>query len=466
MLSESGHLLFLLVVCLCLIAACGWAYRRSPAWGVIVAIGAILRLSSGWCLLAISYFHWPIFQSIQSGEGFWAVAPDARVYYDMAAAAARQPTLSIAAGSPSPVYVLALAIWFRAAGATLVSAVVFNAACYVIAALAIILITSLSARRLGTFVLFSFSFSPALLLTSTQVLKDPFFAMLVVMACVSSILIFRYSHFSLSEHPSRLATGVLVALAAMAAMGGVRAYYAVFVWVAVACALFASLWTVQRRHRATFAAFAVTVLPLLWCAFAVGANAYYPYYRDLIARTTGVNLSISALTSYGNKTVAPVLADVGELGTTLHSVRMGFIGSGGGTNLTSRSAHQSDANVQQEFGDLAVGVAALFVPISALRAASVVTFNGGRGLLAITDIDTLFLDVTLFAIGVAMVRARGVARRDLAPIFFVVALVVISTVIVAYVVTNFGTLFRLRLLIAVPAWLAPLALTPKPGCVE
>ncbi len=200
----------------------------------------------------------------------------------MAAAAARQPTLSIAAGSPSPVYVLALSVWFRAGGATLASAVLFNSACYVIAALALILLICSSARRLGTFVLFSFTFSPALLLTSTQVLKDPFFAMLVVLGCVSSLLIFRYSHFSLSEHPGRLATGVLVALVAMAAMGGVRAYYAVFVWVAVACALFAALWTVQRTRRTRFAAFAATVLVLLWCAFAVGANAYYSYTVTLL----------------------------------------------------------------------------------------------------------------------------------------------------------------------------------------
>ena len=42
-------------------------------------------------------------------------------------------------------------------------------------------------------------------------------------------------------------------------------------------------------------------------------------------------------------------------------------------------------------------------------------------------------------------------------------LAVLSAVVVAYVVTNFGTLFRLRLLAAVPAWLAPLALTFEPS---
>jgi hypothetical protein len=436
MLSEFGQGVFLFFVCLCLVASCGWAYGRSRAWGVILAIGTILRLSSGWVLLAISYFHWPMLQSIQTGEGFWAVAPDARVYYQMAAAAARQPTLSIASGGPSPAFVLALSVWFRAAGATLASAVVFNVACYVIAALVIILFIRSSTSRLGTLVLFSFSFSPALLLTSTQALKDPFFAMLVVLGCVSSLLIFRYSHYALSEHPGRLAIGVGVALVAEAAMGGVRAYYAVFLWIAAACGLFVSLWTVQKTHRLRFAVFAATTLALLWCAFAFGANVYYGYYRDLIARTTGVNLSIDALTSYGDRTTASVPADVGELGTTLNSIRMGFIGSGGGTNLGSRSAYRSGTNVQQMLHDLTTGVAATLVPISALRAASVVTFNGGRGLLVITDVDTVFLDVTLFAIGIAMVRSGAVARQDVASIFFIAILAVITTIVLAYVVTN------------------------------
>src|SRR5215204_3813226 len=170
MVRESAHLLFLLVACLAVAAACVWAYRRSPAWGIIVGVGAIVRLAAGLALLTISYYQWPIFQSLHTGDGFWIVAPDARVYFEKAAAAAAYGTsLAVPAGSPSPVYVSALGFWYRAGGATLASAVVFNLICYIVSVIAIILILPRQARRMGNLVLFSVSFSPALLMTSTQV---------------------------------------------------------------------------------------------------------------------------------------------------------------------------------------------------------------------------------------------------------------------------------------------------------
>ena len=33
----------------------------------------------------------------------------------------------------------------------------------------------------------------------------------------------------------------------------------------------------------------------------------------------------------------------------------------------------------------------------------------------------------------------------------------------AYIVTNFGTLFRLRLMVVMPLWMLPLALANRPG---
>src|SRR4051812_37595051 len=116
MVSQAAHAVFVLLVCGFLAAACTWAYRKSPVWGVIIAVGAIVRLASGLLLFAISKYHWPIFESLQTGEGFWAVAPDARAYYALAANAGGDYLPSILARSPSPTYVYALSLWFRACG--------------------------------------------------------------------------------------------------------------------------------------------------------------------------------------------------------------------------------------------------------------------------------------------------------------------------------------------------------------
>ena len=458
MLTESAHALFFLLAFAGMGAAFHWIYRQSRAWGVVVAAGAILRLASGLALAAISYYQWPLLQSLQAGDGFWAVAPDARVYFELASEAARRPSLSVPAGSPSPIYVLALGTWFRAAGATLASAVVFNLSCYVVAAAAIVWLLNASERRLGTLVLACVSFSPALLLTSTQVLKDAFFTLLIVLGCVGALVIIGCSRHSLTQHRARLAAGTAMALVAVAAMGGVRAYYAVFVWVAVASGLFVALWMTAKGRRASFAAFAAVMLVLLWCAFAVGADAYYAYYRQLIARTTGVNLSLPAVLGQGSEPVVAGSPDIGELGATLNTVRVGFIGSGGGTNLRTRAAFTfTGQGIRQVAVDLSVGLAATFVPISILRMTSLVEFDGGRGLLAITDLDTIFLGMTLVAMCV-MIRQTRNAAQNLASVVFIVVLAAISALVIAYVVTNFGTLFRLRLMVSTPAWLAPLAL--------
>src|SRR4051794_6508141 len=134
MVSQAAHVVFVLLVCAFLAAVCAWGYRRSRGWGVVIAVGAIVRLASGLLLFSISKYHWPIFESLQTGDGFWAVAPDARGYYALAANAGGGYLPSIVAGSPSPTYVYALSLWFRACGTSIPSAVIFNLACYMVAA--------------------------------------------------------------------------------------------------------------------------------------------------------------------------------------------------------------------------------------------------------------------------------------------------------------------------------------------
>ena len=96
----------------------------------------------------------------------------------------------------------------------------------------------------------------------------------------------------------------------------------------------------------------------------------------------------------------------------------------------------------------------LFLPITLLRALSIVSFTGGRGLLLITDIDTLVIDLGIVA-SILLLLRTGLSRSSMPVAIFALALAVLTTLSMVYVVTNFGTLFRLRLLAVTPMWVLP-----------
>jgi hypothetical protein len=97
------------------------------------------------------------------------------------------------------------------------------------------------------------------------------------------------------------------------------------------------------------------------------------------------------------------------------------------------------------------------VPISLAKGLGWVDFSGGRGLLFVTDVDTVLLDMSILAsVGLLILRRRSLNEN--APyVWYVIALALITGALLSLVVTNFGTLFRLRLLMAVPIWMLPLA---------
>lgn len=86
-----------------------------------------------------------------------------------------------------------------------------------------------------------------------------------------------------------------------------------------------------------------------------------------------------------------------------------------------------------------------------------VDFSGGRNLLVIADVDTLVMDLSLVLIGWAMYRRRAALQGRLPFVAFAVMLSLLTAVLLGYVVTNFGTLFRLRYLVAAPVWASILA---------
>lgn len=468
LIAPVLHAGFFVLVALAVVAACQWIFRKSVALGVIVYLGAAVRLVTGVGFFALSYWNASLLRSLHTGDGFWVVALDARVYYALAAQIANGGQFSVSDGGPSPFFVAMLGLWLRASGATLVSVVFFNLACFV--ATAVVLVKGLDhgsewSRSAAVLVLSSFAFSPILLLTSSQALKDPLFALLIVLACVGSLRSFDLMRRS-SPGVGRALVGWLLAVClAFYGIAGTRTYYVIFLWIAYAGALLASVWVCPAVARVRHGASGLAVLAVLWVAFMVGGGAYYEDYRALIEASTGVRLpSVAGVLGTSPPAFRPSLdADLTVLGTTVLSLREGFVKSGGATNLVDNEAGATAKGVLHVVREVGVGLSAMFVPVSILKGLSVVTFDGGRGFLSVTDIDTLFLDLTVLVGCVLVYRNRYLIAHDSAGIVFLVMLVLISGTLLAYVVTNFGTLFRLRLLTVVPIWVVPLALDRRPS---
>lgn len=108
-----------------------------------------------------------------------------------------------------------------------------------------------------------------------------------------------------------------------------------------------------------------------------------------------------------------------------------------------------------------LGLGAVFVPVSLLRATGLVSFEGGGRFLLLTDIDTLYLDGAVAWCLAFVWRRRAAITGGWTLAAVLLLLGTVGAVLVGYVVTNYGTLFRLRLLAVVPFWLLPLVVADR-----
>jgi hypothetical protein len=99
------------------------------------------------------------------------------------------------------------------------------------------------------------------------------------------------------------------------------------------------------------------------------------------------------------------------------------------------------------------------IPVDILRGLGIVQFSGGRGLLAFTDLDTAFNVLTFLAVGTVLYRNRATLNRPYA--IAIAGLALGLVLLMGYVVTNFGTLFRLRSMAMALVWLLPLAIARR-----
>ncbi len=229
-------------------------------------------------------------------------------------------------------------------------------------------------------------------------------------------------------------------------VAGVRPYYAVMTTATLAVALCGGGLALVGSHRRVrpvceYAIGAIALLSVVWLTYGWGAG---PYYRGpALARLTSV-----AATPMASPAAA---AD---------QAREGFLNTGGDTNMVwhPRTDRPTLGDRLEATGR---GLAAECVPIVVLKQLGLVRFVGGRGLLPIADAATVFFDVTAVSILVLVCRRRQAIGAQWPLLVFGFGLSALSAVLLGYVVTNFGTLIRLRSLVEVPLWLVPLAVIPQ-----
>ncbi len=452
-----GHLLASAGATVLLLALCRGISRVDSRLGTIVRIGVVVRVGLGAALFWISYLNWAPLAHLHSADGFWELAPDARLYFWLAADAAQSGLHVVQPHSPSPTFVRALALWLRIVGSTPGAVVLLNALLLVGACrLVVALLPPVPSRGAlaAVFVIVSgLSLSPALILCGAQGLKDQFLLTLLVLMAFGAVRWLDASR----------ASGLAIMSVALLLVSGVRAYVACFAVASVALAVVCGAARAPRQKLRHFAAGAAAV-GCLWLMFMIGAGAYYAPFGVPVAnslnRIAGNQLPASTM-RFLSRGPRPTNARIRARSLTelVETSRVGFVRAAGATSFAGaadgrlpRKGVRRPLLLLRWIGE---GLTLIFLPVSVLQAAGLVEFTGGRGLLFVTDADSCFNLLSVAAIGWLFVRMprRGFSAYTV----YAITLTIVTTLLMAYVVSNFGTLFRLLLMSVALIWLSALA---------
>jgi hypothetical protein len=436
------------IVCLTvmgLLWACRFVWRRSRVAGLMLAAGLVIRAGGGAFFLTISYFGLPHLTSLQMGNGFWTLAPDAQEYYRLGGLVAERWQETITRG-----YVGPLGLWMRAVGVNPASPVLFALVMYALAVVTLVTAFGRSrtpaaeqALHLGVAAL---SFTPMLVYAAVFGLKDVFFTTLVVIIGVVYLTVVVGAAWTRTTRTTNLLAAA-VGIPAIWLIAGTRAYFAILLWAAIAVTYAGCVMAgVPARRRAL--AQAAIVLPVLALAIALGAEGNYPRFVGYLIASVPEAVA-------GHQT--PIASG------GLHELdrRREAIDDYGGKSMLSRRTERAGSDETAGAGRLegiAVGLGAVLLPSPVLGKLAGIDLQISTTARLIADADTLAFDLmAALILWVVIVNRRETSSP---PLVFGLVLALLVALPLAYVMTNFGTLIRLRLLVAAPIWLLTLALAP------
>jgi hypothetical protein len=192
-----------------------------------------------------------------------------------------------------------------------------------------------------------------------------------------------------------------------------------------------------------------------WFAASVGSGPYW------ISANAFVELLATGRTEVRGTTVTGRLAAFRNAFARVEAGRAGFQRSGGGTNIAPFGPSPPEDGPPDYLKRFLVGVSTLFVPMTLLQLLGIVHLSGGRGLIFLTDLDTIYVDALIVATFAFLWYRWDAARARLPFVAFLLVLGITTGGLMAYVVTNFGTLFRLRMMVSLPIWLLAVAALPS-----
>jgi hypothetical protein len=466
-MNVDAAVIFHLCVNTAIAAGLVWIWhdlrRDYPALAAVFAVGALGRITLGLTLFLVSWFDVQAFSHLHSGDGFWQLAPDARSYYRDASAAASHGLRSVSDLRGSYGYVVMLAGWMRLVGVHPLAGMWLNVVLYAGSLLLLARAASASSetRRVVLPAAVGFSFAPLFVVHSTQPLKEALLAaQLVIGAAALSVWI----QWIRGRMPGRgtLAMGALVlCIGSILLMGSIRTYYAWLIWGALSVALVVFAPFANPRRLGLYVTHAALALSALWIASNTGAG---PNYQNPAARWAwNMSPTLSRVLDArvgghdSSRNVPPPASAVAEL----NEARDRFEETEGDTHVSISPAlsrmlgHQAAAGV--------TGIALMICPVSFLKAVGLVDFRGGRGLLLFADIDIIVCDLVLIVSLIAAQRVRRAGTWMPELWLFSVLLSVIAALLMAYVVTNYGALVRLRMLAIMPLWAFPAAFVARRG---
>ena len=425
----------------------------------IVGIGLLIRIVGAQALFWISWLRLPFARSLQLGDGFWFFAVDAPKYVEAAQDLAGRGLFTSLVGIgeyPSEVFVQLLSLCLRLFGFVGFIAVFLNGFAFLVACLVIVRLrpTHGAGRSASLVALAALAFGPASVLWALQPLKDTVFTAFILLM-VGAFRLWEKATQDVDWRVTR--RRLLMSGAGMAgatyAIGGIRWYVAAIFWWASSI-LF--IWTaITTKRRWIVGAAAVVMFFVLAQAFRLGGKTdISPWIaRQLDPRTffTSVQTSQAVL----NLSEARRGFDASPGATTIVPGRVGAI-----PPSDSPNAHASLSDrVRRVASRLAVGLAAIAVPPTLARVLGIFDVQGGHGLWLFVNIDTMGFDAVLLFVVISCARRL---RRWKPTSLFVTCTVVLFAIAIplAYTVTNFGTLFRLRQMVYALVAILPLTLEP------